>query len=99
MKHLMLFALICASFAGIGQAAKPVQPEKKQCQEIITSKHRQCLNPAIAGTDYCHAHDKSVAHCGDDIPGKIGGRTAKNLPCKNRVSVKGERCYRHAWQQ
>ncbi len=97
MKHLMLLALLFASFAGIAQT-KPTQPDKKQCMET-TTKNKRCLNPANPGTDYCYCHDKSVAHCGDDIPGKIGGRTAKNLPCKNKVNAKGDRCYRHAWQK
>jgi hypothetical protein len=98
MKQVMLFALLFASLAGFSQVAKPVQSERKQCQET-TTKGKRCLNPANPGTDYCYCHDKSVAHCGDDIPGKIGGRTAKKLPCKNKVSAKGDRCYRHAWQK
>lgn len=88
MKQLILFSLLCAcSLAGISQVA----PERKQCKEIITSKNRQCLNPAKAGKDYCHVHDKDLPRC--------IGITGKGVQCQRLVKQKGEKCFQHQFQK
>lgn len=85
MKQFLLALLLTASLATIAQD-KP----KTQC-EAVTTKGKQCMNPAKQHGKRCHVHDSDKPRC--------AGKTVKGVQCKRGVSKEGDKCYSHQFQK
>jgi hypothetical protein len=80
MKQFILSLLLsCIVLAGNAQ-------DKKQC-EHLTTKGKQCMNPAKDKSKFCHVHDDTKPRC--------EALTQKGVQCQNPAREGKTTCAKH----
>lgn len=80
-----LFIILMLLVASISVKAQTATTKTKCTANTV--KGIQCKNYAIANQTYCSIHSTAAIQCGT--------ATTKGQPCKLRVKVKGDKCWRH----